>query len=165
MNDDTLGREFRLKLQTLERSYPRELDDPKRLWLRMAEKRPERQQWRKILGFSAAASVALLIVVGWLWWPSQSSLTNDSVTAWPDALPDEQNDALAYVARLCKGDHVVCTSEDFRALEADLAALAESLDEVNREMAKFGDDEHLLRAKERIEDQQIRVIRAMVQML
>lgn len=77
----------------------------------------------------------------------------------------QEREALAYVARLCGKNHISCDSPEFKALKAELMESALSLSEVDKQLALFGSDLRLLRARERIEIHQGRIIKAMVKTL
>jgi hypothetical protein len=165
VNDEDIDQFVLSQLQTADRTYPPSWTAADVLWGRLAQKRRQRLHRTRWL-LSAAASILILVTAGWPW--QQTKLSNKAshpiAMGTMDAVQSEE-DALAYIYKLCQGNNAGCTSPDFQTLKEDLAATNKSLNEVTQAMARFGQDEHLLRAKERIETHQARIIRAMVQML
>lgn len=162
-HDADIDQYIREHLQVLEHTYPNAWTPTDVLWEKLQHRRRQKRHRARWM-LSAAASVLIFMAAGWVW--TQTNFTHDTaVLAKPVVATSEEDNALAYIHQRCKANNIVCATPDFQALEDDLAAAIASLSEVNQALTRFGQDEHLLRAKERIETHQARIIRAMVQML
>jgi hypothetical protein len=161
-HDTDIDQYIRHHMQVLEHTYPTTWTPTDVLWEKLQYRRQKRHSTRWML--STAASILIVVAAGWVW--QQTKFTRDTtVLARPVITTPQEDNALTYIHDRCKANNIVCATPDFQALENDLAAAIASLDQVNQALSRFGQDEHLLRAKERIETHQGRIIRAMVQML
>jgi hypothetical protein len=151
----------------LEKSYPADCAPMSEVWIAIDIKRRLRQKARIRTRWAVAATVLLISTVVIIAYVSENSRMGRIVQQkhQPAQLPESQNDTIKYISDLCKGNPLVCSSPDFKELQAELDASLSELTTINQHIKVFGNDEQLLQAKVRIEDHQARIIKAMIQML
>jgi hypothetical protein len=131
-------------------------------------KRRQRRKMRIRKRWAVAATVLLISTATSIWYVSENARRTLPVVQQkhqPAKLSGPEIGALEYINNLCKGNHLVCSSPDFKELQAELDASLSELTSINQQIKLFGNDEVLLQAKTRIKDHQTRVIKAMIQML
>jgi hypothetical protein len=165
MNDDPTDRFIKEKLEAGNHRYPAGLRPADTIWLQVVARRQARQR-RKIKTAWRVAACLLVLVAAGITWRLKLPIVEAPALALPyDAVSPQEHAALDYIMNLCRGNNIICLSPAFRELENELATSAEQLTEVNKQIALFGSDDNLLKARQRIENHQARIIRAMVQTL
>ena len=112
------------------------------------------------MAWSVAACLLVLAVAGLTW---RQERLKPPVAEAPAST--NRHAALDYIMDICKGNNIACLSPAFKELENELGESAAQLAEVKKQIALFGDDDNLVKAQQRIENHQARIIRAMVQTL
>ena len=80
-------------------------------------------------------------------------------------LSAKEQDAMSFIARYCAEKNISCSTPVIQELRTDLEQSFRKLDEINGQLQRYGDDTELVRAKERIETHQARLIKIIVQTL
>lgn len=166
-NDQLIDDALRENASSFEKSYPADCKRMSELWMAIDAKRRQRKKAviRKI--WTVAATVFLITTAVSICY----IITNDRELPvvrqkhQPAQTAGSENGAMEYINNLCKSNHIVCSSPDFKELQAELDASLSELSVINQQIKLFGNDEQLLRAKTKVESHQARVIKAMVQML
>jgi hypothetical protein len=166
-NDQLIDDALRQNALSLEKSYPADCAPMPELWIAIDNKRRIRQKARIRTGWAVAATVLLISTAATIWYALDNSRTMPVVQQKhrPAQLPGSKNGVAEFINKLCKGNHIVCSSLDFKELQSELNASLSELTRINQQIKLFGNDELLLQAKTRIESHQARVIKALVQML
>ncbi len=157
--------EIRNRLFRLNNSFPEDFSDADILWNRMKQKKKEKRQVRLRVALAVAASILIVVVAIVNTWKADKNAIDKIVQANDPTEAISENEALQYISEWCRINNVTCASPDFIELKAELQESASSLAEINRQIAVFGNDENLLRARSRIENHQAHLIKAMVQTL
>lgn len=160
------------QLASLKNVYPSNLPARDILWRSILNRRAQRKRQRiTIHSLGIAASLAILITTGYLLYRSDngdgSYTSQTEVYTLPggEVFDLQEKKALEYVCYRCMHHAPACSSPDFQELDDELKASALSLGEIHKEIQLFGSNDHLLRAKARIETHRARIIKAMVQIL
>lgn len=162
MNDDNLDNLIRRKVHELDESYPDELVADDALWEEIISRKKQRQA-RRTIQWSVAATLLILITAGTLWrtFPTRHSHSQ----TLPEMTSIGEHEVLEQINKLCSGNNVSCHSPAFKELQEELKESSLSLMEIEKQISVFGRDANLLRAKTRIENHQVNIIRAMIQTL
>lgn len=153
---------------SLEKSYPADCSPMSELWMAIDAKRRQRRKIRIRKGWAVAATVLLISTAASIWYVSENARHTPPVVQQkrhPQETARSENGVIEYINNLCMGNHIVCSSPDFKELQAELDASLSDLSTIKQQIKIFGNDEVLLQAKKRIENHQTRVIKAMIQML
>lgn len=164
-NDQMIDDELQRAASSDEAMYPADIAPSAFIWKLVMKKRKRRRtlQLRKMW---AAAAVLLLISTASVWYGMKQ---NNAllVKNKPEAIPvaNEEHEALAYIQRLSTGGNIACQSPAFIELKKALEDSFINLADVNEQIALFGENEQLTRAKARIENHRARIVKSMLQML
>lgn len=165
MNDQQLDEFFRKRIREKEETFPDSIGDQDKLWQMIRKKKTQRRRWRYVSGI--AASICLVLVSLMLW-----RTTNQSTEFDEDEISDlaaisiyTEREAMDYIHLQCKKGNPSCESPEFVELESEIEMSFTEMREVERQIALFGEDPVLLKARARIEDQRGKIIREIILML
>jgi hypothetical protein len=167
-NDQMIDDALQEGALSLEKSYPADCSPMSELWMAIDAKRRQRRKIHIRNVWAVAATVLLISTAASIWYVSENARHTPPVVQQkhqPAKLSGPETGTLEYINNLCKGNHIVCSSPDFKELQAELDASLAELTSINQQIKLFGNDELLLQAKTRITDHQTKVIKAMIQML
>jgi len=165
LNDEHIDNEIRKRVALMDDCYPDALPPPDQLWELILLKRKRRRSLKIRRAWSIAASVIFMVAVTSIWRMSKTEPDKKDNPLPYVSVTTQKNEAIEYINRLCSRNNISCTKSAFKELREELEASSIKLIEVNKQIAVFGNDAQLLRAKTRIENHQTRIIKAMVQML
>ena len=160
-NDQLMDEALRKSAAALEENYPAGLPPAPELWTAIHAKRKNKRIVHLQL-WSAAATILLLATAITIWIVAKK---DPPLPVSQYKLPTTEKEAMAYIQQACMGDNVACDSPVFTELRSELDSSSTALTAINQQLALFGDDEQLLRAKTRIENHQARIVKAMLQIL
>lgn len=164
INDKVFDDRIRISLQRSDHSMPREFAHPDVIWTRLQKRTLENRTARKKIILSVAASLLILMISVFVILKPATHQNNMTLIEEYTTQEHEQK-AIEYIRTLCRENHNVCASPVFTELQNDLEASALQLNEIDKKIFLFGNDEELLRAKMRIENHQARLIKEMIQTL
>jgi hypothetical protein len=165
INDDSINRFIREKLEADNDRYPAGLKSADAIWQQIVARRQARQRRKVKVAWRVAACLLVLTVAGITWHLPLPVADAPALVLPYDVGSPQEHAALDYIMNICKGNNIACLSPAFRELENELAESAVQLAEVDKQIALFGGDNNLVKARQRIENHQARIIRAMVQIL
>lgn len=166
MNDDELDRLIKRKAEELEGSYPVDFLEPDKLWHALSEKRHRHIFLRRTVWISAAATiVAAILFYGLLRHAGEVGEREINQTAVTDSMSVKEKHAMDFITRYCAGNNIACNTPELHNLRRDLTQSYDALEEIEKQLQLYGQDRALVRAKERVESHQARLIKTIVKTL
>jgi hypothetical protein len=155
---------IRKKIRNLDNTYPETLENSDVVWEKIVTKKKRATAWKfGVIRF--AASISFVVIIGISWWITHREATTPASQTAEKKITVDDSDVLNYINQLCTGNSIACKSPEFKELQNDLQKVLLKLNEVNTQIALFGDDANLLKAKARIEHSKVKVVKAMIQAL
>lgn len=165
MNDDALDKFIRKSVNKLDHTHPTGFLEPDRLWELLNEKRRRKTIWRKTVWTSVAATIIItLSFYGLTWQERGAEEWAVSQAGVANALPEKEKHAMDFITSHCAA-HNMCNTPELHALRQELAQSHDKLREIEKQLQLYGQDRALMRAKERVERHQARLIKTIVQIL
>jgi hypothetical protein len=164
MNDDSLDKLIREKVREHESLYPARWPAPDVLWRSLNERRllqaKRRNGW-----WQAAAALLIIMMAGYTFFLHNVPGDTISHDHSPATLSIKEQDAVDFIARYCAGKNTSCNTPAIRELRGDLEQSFRKLEEIDDQLKVYENDAELIRAKDRIESHQARLIKTIVQIL
>lgn len=169
LNVDDMDNLFREIEKSKSSSFPDEIGNREEIWEAIVRRRNEKQRERFLIGIAACL---VLVMATYSVWKvsSHQSVPGDLVIEKPAVIPElkishEENSAMEYIRRLCAAENPSCESPDFLELKTEMEDSFRQIEEINHQIAVFGEDPALLKAKIRAENHKAEVIKDMMLML
>ena len=164
MKDDSLDKLIREKVREQENLYPTRWPAPDILWRSLNERRLIQAKRRKVL-WQVAAAVLIIIMAGYTFFLHNFPGNTISHDHSPATLSSKEKDAVDFIARYCAGKNISCNTPAILELRGDLEQSFRKLQEIEDQLQLYENDTELIRAKDRIESHQARLIKTIVQIL
>ena len=168
IENENLDKEIRKRVLELNNSYPPGFPHQDLLWKSIRERKNKEKTRTIQIRWSIAATVALFIFAGlgvFHTWTSKS--TTDNQTELSVLFSDIPGgiQAYEYINQVCKTQSGHCKSEQFLSLQTELQQSSLQLDEIEKQISLFGEDQRLINAKTRVQKHQYRIIKAIVKII
>jgi hypothetical protein len=165
--DDRIDKLIKAKSKALETILPPGFPDKEVLWESLVARQAKHQARRTIVQWSIAAS--LLIAIGASYSLIVSNIhdakDNVRITESGPSAANQKRAALDYIDQQCIISMNACNTPAVQELRSDLQTSFSQLSDIDKQLALFGDDPNLIRARTRIENHQSRLIKTLVQIL
>ena len=168
MKDQDIDDIFKKKLHENGLSYPEMMGNKEELWRDILRRKRKKKQ-RAAYSMGIAAALAAIIVVYGTWQigvirDRQYSQT-EQATVETDTGPDAVEEAMEYILLQCRRGNPSCKSSEFLELQSEMEESALQVQEIDRQIARFGNDPMLVKARIRAENQKSEIIRDIMLML
>jgi len=161
MTDDSLDQLCREKILAQENTPLSHWPSSEALWNTFRKRRAQKKQ-RRTLWHTAAAAL-IIATAGYVYF-DRSAQTQTLYGSLRTLSPEEQY-AVDFIARYCAAKNISCNTPDMLELRHDLEQSFQKLNEIDQQLRVYGNDPELVRAKNRIESHQARLIKTIVQTL
>ncbi|HEY3404725.1 MAG TPA: hypothetical protein VGK59_15150, partial [Ohtaekwangia sp.] len=131
------------------------------LWNTLCERRAAKKQQRTV--WRAAAAVLIIAMAGYIYF--DRSMQHHTLSESSNTLSPQEQHAVDFIARYCAERNISCHTPDMLELRHDLEQSFQKLNEIDLQLRMYGNDPELIRAKNRIESHQARLIKTIVQTL
>jgi hypothetical protein len=164
--DDHIDKSIKVKAEELETVFPDSFPSKEILWQSLLQRQTQDKARKKIMRWSIAASLLIAIGTSYTFFVSNIHTKERIQTSESIINPTTKKSvALDYIARQCIISVNACNTPAVQELRHDLEISVSNLTEINKQIALYGNDPNLIRARTRIENHQSRVIKTLVQIL
>ncbi len=134
------------------------------LWHSWNAKRQKAKQkltlWRGV-----AAAALIIAIAGYTLHSYNKSNTSIQETTRTTTLSPIEQHAMDFIAKHCASKNISCNTPDMLQLRQDLEQSFDKLEEIDQQLQVYGNNPELIRARNRIESHQARLIKTIVQIL
>lgn len=162
MTDDSLDKLIRRSVEALDQKPPAGAPAKDELWFLLSERRSRK---RTNLVWMSVAATVIAVTIFAVYAPSLYRVSPPRSYHRADSVNLAQNDVLAFIDEYCGERKISCNTPELRDLRLELEQSAQQLHEIDRQLRLYGNDRDLMRAKERVERHQARVIKTIVQIM